>query len=207
MNQNVRGIGAFRTMYMTPFSISGVVNCLIWGMLLAKSNGVINGLLNTLNLPSQGFWSDKNQAIWCIVAESTWACAGYWIIFFLSGLKGIDTSVYESAALDGCRFFRRLFSITLPMMKRTTLFVLVANTTANLLLFTPMKTITNGGPMDSTNALMYEAYKSSFIFNKPARSVAIVTIRIMMIALVCALQFYLMRDKEQKITMKGAGKA
>ncbi len=111
MNQNVRGIGAFRTMYMTPFSISGVVNCLIWGMLLAKSNGVINGLLNTLNLPSQGFWSDKNQAIWCIVAESTWAGAGYWIIFFLSGLKGIDTSVYESAALDGCRFFRRLFSI------------------------------------------------------------------------------------------------
>ena len=203
VNHELKGVGAFRTMFMTPFSISGVVNCLIWGMLLAKNNGVVNGLLNSFGLPSQGFWADKNQAIWCIVAESTWAGTGYWMIFFLSGLKGIDSSIYESAALDGCTPFRRLVSITLPLMKRTVLFVMVANTTANLLMFTPMKTITNGGPMGSTNTLMYEAYKSSFQFNKPARSSAIVTVLLVMIALVCALQFFLMRDRDEARVKKG----
>ncbi|MBQ9301319.1 MAG: sugar ABC transporter permease [Clostridia bacterium] len=207
VNQDLKGIGAFRTTFMTPFAISGVVNCLIWGLLLAKNNGVINSLLNAFGLPSQGFWSDKNQALWCIVAESTWAGSGYWMIFFLSGLKGIDTTIYESAALDGCGPIRRLWSITLPLMRRTILFVMVANTTANLLLFTPMKTITNGGPMGSTNALMYEAYKSSFQFNKPARSSAIVSVLLVMIGLVCALQFFLLRDKDETKAKKGGAAA
>lgn len=205
VNHDLKGIGLFRTIFMVPMSISSVVNCLIWGMLLAKNNGVINGILTSIGLPAQGFWADKNQALWCIVAESTWAGAGYWMIFFLSGLKGIDTSIYESAALDGCGTFRRLWSITLPLMKRTVLFVMVANTTANLLLFNPMKVITNGGPMGSTNALMFEAYKSAFQFNKPARSSAIVTVLLVMIASVCALQFFLMRDRDE-VKVKRGGK-
>ena len=197
VNQNLRGVGVFRTLYMTPFAISSVVNCLIWSLLLSK-NGVVNSLLTASGLPAQGFWSDQHQALWCIVAEATWASAGYWMVFFLSGLKGIDETIYESAALDGCGRIRRLWSITLPLMKRTVLFIMVANTTSNLLLFNPMKIITNGGPMGSTNTLMYEAYKSAFQFSKPARSSAIVTVLLVMIALVCALQFYLMREKDEE---------
>ena len=204
VNHNLRGVGFFRTLFMTPFTISSVVNCLIWGLLLAQ-NGIVNSILNALGVPSQGFWADQRQALWCIVAESTWAGAGYWMVFFLSGLKGIDESVYESAELDGCSRFRRLVFITLPLMKRTVLFVMVANTTVNLLLFNPMKVITNGGPMGSTNALMFEAYKSAFQFNKPTRSSAIVTVLLVMIALVCALQFYLMRDKDE-VTIKKGGR-
>lgn len=196
VNQPLRGVGIFRTIYMTPFAISSIVNCLIWSMILSQ-NGVINSLLTSFGLPAQGFWGDQNQALWCIVAEATWASAGYWMVFFLSGLKGIDESIYESAALDGCGPFRRLFAITLPLIKRTVLFVMVANTTSNLLLFNPMKVITNGGPMSSTNSLMYEAYKSAFQFSKPARSSAIVTVLLVMIAIVCALQFYFMRDKTE----------
>lgn len=196
VNRNLRGVGVFRTLFMTPFAISSVVNCLIWSLLLSKS-GVVNSLLLAVGLPAQGFWGDQHQALWCIVAEATWASAGYWMVFFLSGLKGIDESIYESAALDGCKRLRRLWSITLPLMKRTVLFVMVANTTSNLLLFNPMKIITNGGPMGSTNTLMYEAYKSAFQFSKPARSSAIVTVLLVMIALVCALQFYLMRERDE----------
>lgn len=196
VNRDLKGIGVFRTLFMTPFAISSVVNCLIWSLLLSK-NGVVNSLLVAIGLPAQGFWSDQYQALWCIVAEATWASAGYWMVFFLSGLKGIDESIYESAALDGCSRLRRLWSITLPLMKRTVLFIMVANTTSNLLLFNPMKIITNGGPMSSTNSLMYEAYKSAFQFNKPARSSAIVTVLLVMIALVCALQFYLMRERDE----------
>lgn len=196
VNKNLNGIGVYRTLFMVPFTISSVVNCLIWSLLLDKT-GIVNSMLSVFGIPAQGFWGDKNQAIWCIVAESTWAGSGYWMIYFLSGLKGIDETIYESAELDGCTGLKRLIYITIPLIKRTLLFVTVANTTANILLFNPMKLITNGGPLGSTNTLMYEAYKSSFSFNKPNRSFAIVTILLIMIALVCALQFYLMRDKDE----------
>lgn len=118
------------------------------------------------------------------------------MVFLLSGLKGIEQSVYESARIDGSDFFHTLFHITLPMMKRSLLFVVVANTTSNLLIFTPMKLITDGGPVGKTNTLMYESYKAAFNYGNRVRSAAIVTILLLGVSLVCAVQFYMMRDKE-----------
>ena len=97
------------------------------------------------------------------------------MMFFLAGLKGIDTSVYESAKIDGSGFFSTLFRITIPLLKNTIIFVVIANTTANFLLFAPIQIATEGGPQGSTNVLMYEAYKSAL--NKiaarwPAKAVA-----------------------------------
>ena len=82
------------------------------------------------------------------------------------------------------------------MMKRSLLFVVVANTTSNLLIFTPMKLITDGGPVGKTNTLMYESYKAAFNYGNRVRSAAIVTILLLGVSLGCAVQFYMMRDKE-----------
>ena len=117
-------------------------------------NGVINSFLNFLGIPSQGFFVDKDQAIWCIVLVATWKGVGYWMMFILAGLKNIDTAIYESAKIDGAGWLTTIVKITLPLIKKVLLFVCVANTTSNILLFVPMQVITDGGPQSSTNVLM-----------------------------------------------------
>jgi len=198
VNNRLKLVGVFRTLFFLPFTVSSAVACVIWSLLLSQNNGLVNSILNTMGIASQGFWGDRNQALWCVVVEATWVGCGYWMVFFLAGLKGIDRQVYESAQIDGAGYMRTLWSITLPLLKNVMLFVMVANTTSNLLLFTPMKIITNGGPMGSTNTLMFEAYKSAFKYGKQERSAAIVTVLLVLVAAVCALQFYLMRDRDTK---------
>lgn len=163
------------------------------------NNGIINSFLGLIGLPSQGFLVDKNQALWCIVVIASWKGCGYWMMFFLAGLKNIDVSIYESAKIDGAGFFTTLFRITIPLLRRVALFVLVANTTANVLLFVPMQLVTNGGPQGSTNVLMYEAYKAAFKFADRPRSSVIVTVLLVIIGLVCIGQFYLLRDNEEGV--------
>ena len=123
---------------------------------------------------------------------------GYWMIFLLAGLKNIDEAIYESARIDGAGWFTRLFRITLPMIKNVLLFVLVADTTTNLLLFVPMQLLTEGGPQGSTNVLMYEGYKSAFLYVDRPRSAAIVTVLLLLISLVCIIQYKLFEEKDEK---------
>ena len=154
VNSKVKGIGVFRSIYYLPVTMSISVASVTWNLMMNVNNGVANSLLSLFGIPSQGFFTDVKQALWCIVIMATWKGCGYWMMYLLAGLKGIDTSIYEAATMDGAGFFTTLFQITLPMMKRTLLFVFVANTTANMLLFAPTKLITEGGPQNSTNVLM-----------------------------------------------------
>ena len=196
VNTKVKAVGFFRTLYFLPFTMSTVVSYTVWNLILSPTNGLANSIIALLGISPQKYFADPNQVLWCIVGVTSWVGCGYWMVFLLSGLKGIEQSVYESARIDGSGFFHTLFHITLPMMKRSLLFVVVANTTSNLLIFTPMKLITEGGPVGKTNTLMYESYKAAFNYGNRVRSAAIVTILLLGVSLVCAVQFYMMRDKE-----------
>ncbi len=197
VNCNLKGIGIFRTIYYLPVTISITVATLLWNMMFNVNNGILNSILNTVGVSNQGFFIDKAQALWCIVVIANWKGVGYWMMFLLAGLKGIDATIYESAIIDGAGWFKRITAITLPLIKNTLLFVFVADTTANMLLFAPMQIITRGGPQGSTNVLMYESYKSAFQFVDRSRSSAIVTVLLLMIAAVCVFQFKLLNNKEK----------
>ena len=173
------------------------VAAICWSMILNYNSGVVNSLLASLfGVQQQGFFNDASQALWCVILLCTWKGCGYWMMFFLAGLKGIDPSLYEAATMDGAGFFRRLFSITIPMLRKTTLFVTVANTSINLLLFAPMMLITGGGPSGTTNVLMYEAYKQAFKYGNYDKGSAITSILVVLILVVVFLQFRLMDEKD-----------
>lgn len=196
VNVKVRGIEIFRTIFYLPFCISITVATVIWQTMLNINNGVVNSLLGILGIQPIGFLIDKKWALLSIVLISSWRGCAYWMMFILAGLKGIDTAVYESAKIDGSGFFSTLFRITIPLLKNSLLFVLVANTTANFLLFAPMQIATDGGPQGSTNVLMYEAYKSAFKYSNRPRQACIVTILLLIVMSVCVLQNKLMTEKE-----------
>jgi multiple sugar transport system permease protein len=142
-----------------------------------------------LGMEAQPFFTGKDQALESIMLVATWKGCGYWMMFLLAGINDIDTSIYEAAKIDGSSYWNTVFHITLPLLKKQIAFVVIADTTSNLLLFAPMYMITKGGPRGSTNVLMYEAYKSAFVYGDQARAAALMTVLLLMVGIVVAIQF------------------
>ncbi len=196
VNNTRKGIGVFRSIFYLPVTISMPVAAICFSMILSYNNGVANTMLNALGIGTQGFFNDKSQAMACIILLCTWKGCGYWMMFFLAGLKGIDETLYEAARVDGAGYFSTLFHITLPMLRRTTLFVMVADTSTNLLLFAPMKLITDGGPRSTTDVLMYEAYRQAFKYGNYNKGSAITSVLIIFTLLIVMAQFRMMTDRD-----------
>lgn len=196
VNRPLKGISIFRTIFYLPVTISLPVACIIWNVMMNPNTGVLNSILNVFGIPSMGFFINKSQALWCIVLIATWKGVGYWMMFILAGLKNIDPSLYESAKIDGSNWYQTIFRITLPLLKKVLLFVFVANTTANLLLFAPMQIITNGGPQESTNVLMFEAYRAAFKYSDRPKSSAIVMVLLVMIILISLIQAAVLNERD-----------
>lgn len=198
VNVKLKGVGAIRTIFYLPVTLSMTVATVLWNMMLNPNNGIANSILSALGIAKQGFFTDTNQALWCIVLIASWIGVGYWMMFVLAGLKNVDESIYEAAEIDGTNWLQKTWKVTLPMIKGSILFVLVADTTTNFLLFAPMQLITKGGPQGSTNVLMYEAYRSAFSYADRPRSSAIVTILLVIIVTICIAQFRLMNAGREK---------
>lgn len=196
VNNTVKGIGVFRSIYYLPVTMAISVASVTWSLMMNVNNGVFNSILSIFGIESQGFFTDPKQALWCIIIMASWKGCGIWMMYLLAGLKGVDTAIYESARLDGAGYFTTLTKITLPLIKRTMLFVVVANTTSNMLLFAPSKLITEGGPQNSTNVLMYEVYKSAFRNGNMSRAGAITAILLVIIMITVIGQFKMMNSKD-----------
>ena len=198
VNVKLKGIGVYRTIFYLPVTISITVSCILWNVMLNPNSGIVNSIFMALGIPQQDFFLNKSQALWCIVILATWKGVGYWMMFLLAGLKNIDPAIYEAARVDGSGFFSTVIRITLPLIKRVLLFVFVANTTSNLLLFVPMQLITKGGPEESTNVLMFQAYQVAFKYYDRPEASAIVTSILILIIAICAFQARLLGDKKEE---------
>ena len=189
VSRKIKGIGFFRTIYYLPVTISITVACIMWNMMLNPHNGIVNSILLKIGINAQPFFTGNTQALASIMALSSWKGCGYWMMFLMAGIKDIDVSLYDAAKMDGASYWKTVFYVIIPALKKTFAFVLIADTTSNLLLFAPMYMITKGGPQDSTNVLMYEAYKSAFIYGDQARSAALMTVLLLIVGVIVAIQF------------------
>lgn len=189
VSRKIKGIGFFRTIYYLPVTISITVACIMWNMMLNPQNGIVNSILLKIGINAQPFFTGNTQALASIMALSSWKGCGYWMMFLMAGIKDIDVSLYDAAQMDGASYWKTVFYVIIPALKKTFAFVLIADTTSNLLLFAPMYMITKGGPQDSTNVLMYGAYKSAFIYGDQARSAALMTVLLLIVGVIVAIQF------------------
>ena len=196
VNQNFRGIGFYRILFFIPIAVSLPIACIIWRIMLDPNSGLINSLLNLIHLPSQPFLISQDQALWCIVAIANWKGVSFWMIFLWAGLQDVPREIQEAATLDGANGVQRFFRIVLPLIRRVVLFVLVTDTAVNFLLFVPMFLLTRGGPSYSTNVLMYEAYKSGFVYGQMGRALALVTVLLVLVVGTVVLQFRFLRSRE-----------
>lgn len=197
LSVHFRGIHLVRSLYMLPIGISLPVATVIWGVVLNPNSGLANSLLIKMGLPPQPFLTSASQALWSIILIASWKGIPYWMIFLLAGIKAIPESVYEAARIDGANAWQILTRITIPLLRRVILFVVVADTISNYLLFIPAYLLTGGGPQQSTNFLMYEAFKSGFIYLDMNRSMTIVSLLLVFLLVVIALEFRFLRPQHE----------
>lgn len=195
--QKVPYIGIFRFLFLIPIGVSLPVAVIIWRIMLLP-DGLVNGFLGILGIESLRFLTSPDLALYSIIAIATWKGISYWMIFIIGGLQNISPEIHEAARLEGASSWQRLWLITLPLLKPTLLFVLVADVTINFLLFAPIFMLTNGGPRGSTNVLMYEAYKSGFVFGDMGRAMAIVVILVALLLVIVGLQFWLLSGRRER---------
>ncbi len=195
-NQKFPGIRWYRTAFFIPLGVSVPIAAIIWRMMLDPNAGLLNGILLRLGLPSQPFLTSETQAIWCVILVATWKGVSFWMVFLLAGLQNIPGDLLEAAMLDGASPVQRFVQITLPLLRRTLLFVLVTDTAINFLLFAPIYLLTSGGPSLSTNTLMYEAYKTGFVYADMGAALAMVMILLAMVLLTVAIEFWLMQGED-----------
>lgn len=191
-----RGSGIYQLVLIIPLTLAPPVVVILWQALFDPSSGAVDGVLVRLGLPRQGFYESTHQALLVLVAMAVWSNAGFWTLVFLSSLRTFSTEVFEAAAIDGAGPIRTFVSITLPLLKRTLLLAGVVLSTAGLVVFIPAQLLTQGGPGEATNFLMYQAAQDVLRFGEPGSANAIVVLLLVLIALVAGVQFRLMRSED-----------
>lgn len=165
-NKKLKFRGFFRTAIFLPCVTSLVAYSIIFKSLFA-TDGIINSILMNIHLVSEPIqWlTNPIAAKVLIIIAITWRWTGYNMVFYLSGMQGIDDSIYESAQIDGASAFARFRYITLPMLKPIILFTTINSTIGTLQLFDEVVNITDGGPANATITISQYIYNTMFKYN------------------------------------------
>lgn len=194
--QRIPGAGLWRTLIFVPVTIPIVGSCIAWGAAL-NPEGPVNALLSALGGHPQPFFSSPHQALACIVVLASWIGIGYWMLFLISGLQALPEELYDAAKIDQAGPVQTFFHITIPLLKRPLLFVLVADTVANFVLFVPVQLLTQGGPQGSTTLLMFDAYRTSFGYGSRNLGAAEVVLLTAIMLFFVVLQFRVLREERE----------
>ncbi|OBZ96607.1 hypothetical protein ADU59_02285 [Pararhizobium polonicum] len=195
LNSRLPARGLVRTMIMLPVVTSSVVVATMWSFLLDPSNGLINGALAIFGVAPLPFLTSTSQALPAIVAMTLWQQVGFGAILFLAGLQGLPSELGEAARIDGATRGQVLWNITIPLLSRTTLFVVVIMTVFSLQAFAPAFLMTQGGPQDSTNLIVYHIYNTAFIMQQAGYASALSVALLLVVLAISMLQMALLRSR------------
>ncbi len=165
LNQKVKFLGFFRTVFYLPYITAGVAVTILWGWIYNNDLGLLNYLLSVVGIKGPNWLGDPNIAMISIVILSLWTI-GNNIIIMLAGIQDIPNSYYESAWIDGASKLRTIFSITIPLSTPTIYFNLIVTTIAAFQIFDQPYVLTNGGPINSTYTVAMHMFQNAFKYGK-----------------------------------------
>lgn len=167
INRKVKGVTIFRMIYFSPQVVTMAVVAVVWSFIYSPGeNGLLNSFLGLFGIEPLLWLKSPSTAMPAIAIMSIWQALGMQSIIMLGGLQYIPQELYEAAKVDGCNSIKEFFYITLPLLKNTITYVIVTNTISSLRLFTQVYMLTEGGPMGSTNSVVYQMYKTGFNNNQ-----------------------------------------
>jgi multiple sugar transport system permease protein len=161
MNQKLRFVGVFRTIYYLPSILPGVAFVVLWMWILHPDVGLINTLLSYIGIDGPRWLADPGWALPALLMMSLWGL-GRSMVIYLASLQGIPRHLYEAAAIDGANAWHSFWRITLPMLTPTIFFNLVLSVISTFQTFTSAFVATDGGPLDSTLFYVLYLFRQAF---------------------------------------------
>ena len=162
LNSKVRGIAFFRTIFYLPSVLPSIAVAVLWIWVFNPAYGILNILLALVGINGPKWLGDPHWALPALILMSLWSLGGS-VIIFLAGLKGISSTLYEAAELDGASKMQRLINITIPQLTPTIFFNLIMSIIGSFQVFTQAYAMTEGGPQQSTLFYMYYLFDMAFI--------------------------------------------
>ena len=187
--------GFFRTIYFTPFVTTLVAVAIVWRYLYHTRYGLFNYGLSKLGIAPIDWLGDPRWAMPAIILMAVWKSFGYNMLIFIAGLQSVPEELYDAAEIDGAGAFRRFFSITLPMLAPTLVFISVITMIGYFQLFSEPYVMTQGGPLRSTTSVVLLMYEEGFRWWRMGYAAAIAFVLFIVILIATLLQFRLQRER------------
>lgn len=191
--------GFIRALYFLPFLTTAAAMAWVWRWFYQPPPiGIINGLLGSVGLPAQPFLRSMEQGLPSIMVTAIWAGLGFQIIIFMAGLRAIPNTYYEAARIDGLGEWAILRKITLPLLKPTTVFIVVFSSIGFLRIFDQVYNMTTndpGGPLNSTKPLVLMIYQTAFSSFDMGYAAAQTVVLFTILLVVSLLQLWVLRTR------------
>ena len=185
----VRRKNFYKVCYYIPYVSSMVAVAIVFSLVFNSSpNGIMNQILGKLGIAPVGWLSNDKWAMFVVVLLSVWKELGYVMVIYTGGLLSISQDIYEAVSLDPISSWKKLIYITLPMLRPTTLFLLVVETIGSFQVFTPVQIMTNGGPGYSTTTIVTYLYQKCFHEYEMGMASAIAVIMFVILLFLSILQ-------------------
>ncbi len=185
----IKSAGVYRTLLIWPYAVAPAVAGVLWLFMFNTRVGVVAWYLGILGYD----WNhvlNEAEAMGLVVVASAWGRISYNFLFFFAALQAVPRSLIEAGAIDGAHFWRRFFTIVLPLLSPTTFFLLVVNIVyAFFETFGVIHTITSGGPQQATTTLVYKVYKDGFVGQDLGSSAAQSVILLVVVGILTIVQF------------------
>lgn len=189
LNNKIKKVGIFKTIFYLPTLISGVALSMIWSWILSDK-GILNYLLSFLGIDSIPWLRSPTVALWSVVLATVWG-QGSMMLIFLTGLKSIPDQLYEAAGIDGAGIIKKFLKITIPLLSPTILFNLIMAIISSFQQLTVVMNLTNGGPVKSTYMYALYEYQNAFVKFKLGYAAANSWVMFIIILSLTGLVFYI----------------
>ena len=186
LNNKIRGSEFYKSAYFLPFITPMVVIAIIWGWIFDPNIGFVNQILK-LHI---NWLYDEKYALGVLIFISVWKLIGYNMIIFLSSLTSISNSLFEASKIDGATPAQTFRHVTVPLLSPTIFFVVIITAISSFQVFDLIFLMTEGGPFNSTNVLVYAIYKNAFEYFKVGRASAIAYVLFAIILVLTLLQWH-----------------
>ncbi len=191
LNQNVRGLPLFRTLFYLPSVVSGVATAVLW-LWMFQPGGIINSFLGLFGIQGPRWLGSTFWAKPALILMSWWSVGGSMIIF-LAGLQGIPQSLYEAAEVDGAGWWSKVSHVTLPLMTPYIFLNLVLGIIGALQAFAQALVMTEGGPANATLFVMLLMYRVGWNYFRMGEAAAIAWMLLLIILALTIVQFSISR--------------
>lgn len=162
MNQKLRGIVIFRTIFFLPTISSSVAISLMWLWIYNPEFGAFNFLLDQIGIRGPAWLSSPQWAMPAVIIMAVWRGVGYNMLIYLAGLQGIPDTFYEAASIDGAGAWAKFWNITVPLLSPTTFMLLILSLIGAFQVFEYTYVMTGGGPVYATLTLVLHVYNNAF---------------------------------------------